>query len=134
MAHALRFNLSRRLLLVEFSEAVTDTGFRAAYDDAASLIKSNGPCSVIVDFSPVKQFDLSPQFARQLGLIRPALPVGMRCIVVSPQPEIYGTARIVSAWGESSGSSGELILLKSFAEAFVMFGVDASDFANVERA
>lgn len=129
MTYALRFSNPRRVLLVVFSETVTDAGFKAAYNDVESFMRAQGPCSAIVDFSAVERFELSNEFARELGKMRPAIPVGVYRVVVSPQPEVYGTARIVTAWREGSG--GELILTKSSAEAFEKLAVDASNFEPV---
>jgi hypothetical protein len=129
MAHRLAFDAKHRLLLVDVMGDLTREEYLAGYDAVDRFMTAAAPCSAIVDFSAVEKFDLSPEFAREIGKMRPAIPVGMKRLVVAPQPAIYGTARLVATLREGTG--GELILTQSRAEACARLGIDSPDFTPV---
>jgi hypothetical protein len=129
MTYRLGFDARNRILLVTVAGELTRDSYLDAYDAIDRFMATAGPCSTILDFSEVERFDLSPQFAREIGEMRPAVPVGMKRIVVAPQPVIYGTARLVATRREGTG--GELTLTQTLAEAFARLGLDSPHFTPV---
>ncbi len=129
MTHVLSFDAANHLVRVAFDGVLTEVAYMAAYDDLAGFIASHGPCSSIVDFSTVGRFELSPEFARKIAAMRPAIPKGMQRVVVAPQPAIFGTARIVAVLREGTG--GELTVVKTMAEGLAVFGLRAPAFVPV---
>jgi hypothetical protein len=129
MAYRLAFDAHTRILLVSVSGELTREAYLDAYDAVDRFMVVEGACSAIVDFSAVERFDLSPEFAREIGAMRPAIPRGMKRLVVAPQPAIYGTARLVAARREGTG--GELTLTKSLDDAYAALGLGAPCFVPV---
>ena len=129
MTYHLAFDAKRRILLVSVTGELTREVYLAGYDAIDRFMAGAGPCSTIIDFSAVERFDLSSDFARDIGKMRPAVPIGMKRVVVAPQPAIFGTARLVATLREGTG--GELTLTQSLPEAYARLGIDAPDFAPV---
>ena len=129
MTYRLAFDAKHRLLLVSVTGDLTREDYLAGYDAIDRFMAAAGPCSAIVDFSAIERFDLSPEFAREIATMRPAIPAGMKRLVVAPQPAIYGTARQVATLRQGTG--GELILTQSVAEACAQLGIESPDFAPV---
>jgi hypothetical protein len=129
MAYRLAFDVNNRLLLVSATGNLTREDYLAGHELIERFMATAGPCSAIVDLSAVERFDLTTQFAREIGKMRPAIPVGMKRVVVAPQPAIYGTARLVATLREGTG--GELILTQSIAEACARLGIESPEFAPV---
>lgn len=129
MTYRLAFDANNRLLLVSVTGDLTREDYLAGYEAIDRFMAAAGPCSAIIDFSAVERFDLSPEFAREIGKMRPAIPVGMKRLVVAPQPAIYGTARLVATLREGTG--GELMLTQSVAEACARLGIESPDFVPV---
>jgi hypothetical protein len=129
MTTRLAFDPHHRLLLVSISGDLTREEYLAGYEAVDRFMATAGPCPAIVDFSAVGRFDLSPQFAREIGKMRPAIPLGMKRLVVAPQPAIFGTARLVAALREGTG--GELIVIQSLTEALALLGIESPHFEAV---
>jgi len=129
MTYRLAFDAKNRILLVSVTGELTREDYLAGYEAIDRFIAAAGPCSAIIDFSAVERFALSPDFARDIGKMRPAVPVGMKRVVVAPQPAVYGTARLVATLREGTG--GELTLTQSLPEALARLGIDLPDFAPV---
>ena len=129
MPHLLRYDAGQNVLLVTFKGRVTETAYLDAYDNVEEFIAAHGPCACIVDFSGIDAFELTTDFARKVGVMRPAIPAGFRRVVVAPQPSVYGTARIVAALREGTGA--EVVVTASFAEATALFGTSQFIFQAV---
>ena len=127
--HLLRYDAGQDVLLVSFTGRATENAYLDAYQDVEDFIAGHGACSCIVDFSAIDEFDITSDFARKVGVMRPAIPVGFRRVVVAPQPSVYGTARIVAALREGTGA--EIVVAKSLAEAMGVFGTDEFAFKDV---
>jgi hypothetical protein len=127
---SLRFDAKDSVLLITMGTRLTKTIYMAAYDMVKRFVAARERCSVILDMCAVTDFDLSTDFLREIGDMKPAVPVGMSRVAVAVQPAIYGSARLVQAL--RSGTPAPIAVVHVIDEAYKFFGAAAADFVAVD--
>jgi hypothetical protein len=130
MNFTLQLDDQRRVLLVTFGETLTDEIFLAGHAVVKEFSEKHGPHHAIADFSSGKNFRVSVDLPRLISYMSPAVPPGMRRIAVAPQPEIYGSARVVQALRDQSPAPLEIVL--TIEGAFALLGLGSPSFVAVE--
>ena len=119
-AVSFEFDDKHRVLLVVVGKRLNRDIYLSLYAAIDRIVATRGPLSSILDLSSVLDFDVFGDFAREMAAMRPAIPPGMVCVVVAPQPVIYGTARIVETL--RSTTAVPIKVVRSLDEAFASFG------------
>ncbi|HEV8015158.1 MAG TPA: hypothetical protein VGP48_06475 [Stellaceae bacterium] len=127
---SLRFDAKDHVLLIAIGTRLNKSIYMAAYDALKRFVATRERCSVILDMCAVTDFDLSTEFLREIGSMKPAVPVGMSRVAVAAQPAIYGSARIVQAL--RTGTLAPITVVRTIDEAYEFYGAAAADFVAVD--
>jgi hypothetical protein len=129
MAYQLLFDEARRLLLVRFTGPLGRADLEALNADTSAFVVQHGGCDGIIDFSAVTNVDLSVDYLRALGQ-RSRVMAGFRRVVVAPQPEMFGLARLYGLHQDNRGADQPLVF-RTLAEAYASLEVDSPSFEPV---
>lgn len=129
MGFILHANKNSRVLIVAFSEVVTDGIFLAGFAAVKDFLNQHGPHHGIADFSQVERFEMSNEMLSQIASMAPAFPAEMRRIVVASTPAPYVAARIVQAL--RSESSAPIEIAETTADAVQLLAADRAQFIAV---
>ncbi len=129
MSYQLLFDEARRLLLVRFAGPLGRADFEALTTDMRAFAQRHGGCDGIVDFSAVTSIDLPLDFMRTYSQ-QSRVMSGFRRVLVAPQPQMFGFARLYGLHQDNQGADQPLVV-KTLAEAYVGLDVDAPSFEAV---
>ena len=132
MSHQLLFDEARRLLLVRFAGSLGPADFEALTADTRAFAQRHGGCDGIVDFSAVTSIDLPLDFMRTYSQ-QSRVMSGFRRVVVAPQAQIFGFARLYGLYQDNQGADQPLVV-KTLAEAYAGLDLDAPSFRPVTSA
>jgi hypothetical protein len=117
---------SRRILLIRFAGVVTDDVLLSGFQSAREWIAIHGDTSSITDFSETESFEVTAAAVRQLAEGPPLVPDGYMRIVVAPQDEAFGMARMFEMLG--SESRDRVYVVRTRIEAAQIVGVEQLEF------
>lgn len=126
MDHELQFDSQRRIFLLAFHNDLTEASYLAGYSAALAFLKANPVEGAILDFSDIRDLDLSSSFIRMLADL-PELTNKPR-VVIAPQKVVFGMVRMFQLLRRSNAGSYPA-LVKSMAEAVKLLGFDSLEFA-----
>ncbi len=127
----LSFDELHQVLYIRFEGVVTDDVFLSRYQQVREWMASNGPFSHISDFRDVTSFEVTPHGIDQLALRSPLVPDGFFRIVLAPQDEIFGMARMFGMLG--SATRNKVYVVRTVAEAYHLLGVKSLDLHPVSE-
>ena len=126
MAFALLFDRTNRVLLVKFGRALTRQALEAMVQAARAFAGVHGSCDGIVDFSAVEKFDIGLAYLRAYGG-SPRVMTGARRILVAPDDEMFGIARLYGLH-QSTSQGEEPMVVRSLQAAYDLLGLQDPDF------
>jgi hypothetical protein len=126
----LRFDRKRRILLLTFEKAASQTSVLATYSVVKRFIDIEGPCSVIADLSTIEKVDITGNFVRSIAWMPLLVPSGKQSVIVAPRAEVYGLGRMFQLYREAKSSNVKVV--HSFKEAETLLGLESSDFEPVD--
>ena len=128
MPYHFEFDPTNQILRGPLEGRVTDEDLREYYRTAERLVARMYPRGAITDTSDATSFDVSPDTIRELAKLPPAMsdPARPR-VIVAPNPQIYGMARMFEMQGE--GTRPSLHVVRTQAEAWAILGVHDPQFA-----
>jgi hypothetical protein len=119
------FEHRHRIALVRFSGDLTMDDLARLKVAARYLIEHEGPARRILDFTAVGSVQVKTSVIASMGTENPE--IGDRIYVV-PRPEIFGLARVYSAYQRHGSGTSEPMLVATLGEAYTAFGLVAPDF------
>jgi hypothetical protein len=123
--YELRYDPSKRVLLVLMGRTVTKASSAAAQTAVQRLIADEGPCSIIADLSAIETEEVPGDFVQSLARAPSAISSGQWLILVAPQTVIYGLSRMFHLWrGEAENHK----IVRTLEEGYALLGVEAEDF------
>jgi hypothetical protein len=125
----LSFDELHQVLYVRFEGVITDDVFLSRYQQVREWVASNGPFSSISDFGGVTSFEVTSHGIDQLALHSPLVPDSFLRIVLAPQDEIFGMARMFGMIG--SVTRNKVYVVRTSAEAYRLLGVESLDLRPV---
>lgn len=93
------------------------------HDAAAKYLAAHPPCRVILDLSPVAEFDVSSEAIRRLAAVPPPLRSPGTWILVIQKDVIYGLARMFQILTETKWNYCELQVVRTMDEAYRLLQV-----------
>jgi hypothetical protein len=123
---SLGLDKSRRILLIRFTGVVTDDVLLSGFQSVREWIAIHGDTSSITDFSEIESFEVTAAAVRQLAEGPPLVPDGYMRIVVAPQDEAFGMARMFEMLG--SESRDRVYVVRTHIEAAQIVGVEQLEF------
>lgn len=126
------FERSFRILFVKFSGVLDSPDIDALYGAADRFFTAEGSVDALVDFTAVTSVSLPIGSVIERGKQRPPND-GHRRVIVAPQLELYGLARVYGAYQELRGWTRPHIV-KTRAEAFALLGLANPRFEPVTIA
>jgi hypothetical protein len=131
ISYHFQYDFTYKVLLLRFLAAVTDRAIWQAFIDTAKMIASTGAIAVIIDFTSVKEHDVSAAAARALGESPPSGKLLETIfIIVAPRPDIFGLARLFEAHAAENMPS--LAVVRNMEEALAMLRVSEPHFQAVK--
>jgi hypothetical protein len=126
MPYALYPARQRGLVLAAVGKTLSQSIYMDLYNAITRYQHTEGPASMILDLTGVEHLTMSSKFARSIGGMEPAVPVGMARYVVAPQPVLFGLGRMVQTLRSLTHAPIEVV--RSLGEAYAAFGVASHDF------
>jgi hypothetical protein len=118
----LSFDELNRILHIGFNGIVTDDVLLGCYDQVREWVAFHGYCSSISDFTGVTSFEVTALAVSQLAAGKPLVPDDFLGIVVAPQDEVYGMARMFQALG--SPTRNRLHIVRTLEDAYRLAGIN----------
>ncbi len=132
MPYALYPARQRGLVLAAVGKTLSQSIYMDLYNAITQYERTEGPASIILDLTGVEHLTMSSKFARSIGGMEPAVPVGMARYVVAPQPVLFGLSRMVQTLRSLTNAPIEVV--RSLGEAYAAFGVAGHDFSHAVDA
>jgi hypothetical protein len=132
MFFALLFDSKHRVLLVRFGRTLTRPALEALVQATREFVAAHGQCSGIVDFSAVEQVDVDIGYLRAYGA-SPRVMTGAKRIIVAPNDEVFGVARLYGLH-QSSSHGEEPLVVRDLQAACDLLGLEDPDFQPLESA
>ena len=126
MAFALFFDRKHKVLLVRFGRALTRKALEAMVEAAREFVGVHGNCDGIVDFSAVEKVDIDVAYLRAYGA-SPRVMTGARRILVAPDDEMFGIARLYGLH-QSTSQGEEPMVVRSLQAAYDLLDLNDPDF------
>jgi hypothetical protein len=123
------FDSRQRVLLVRFGKALTQPAMEALNGAVAGFVQRHGPCPGILDLSAVEDVALPSAYVAALAKRRGVL-VDQRRVIVAPQDELFGLARMFGAYNDTSGD--RVVAVRSLRDAYEALGIGELDLHPVE--
>lgn len=123
------FDRRQRVLLARFGRRVTREALADLNAAVRGFVAAEGPCRGIVDFSAVEEVLIESHDVAELGRQRAIMP-GQQHAIVAPRDEAFGLSRMFGL--HRSGAGNEPIVVRSFAAACALFGLDDPQFAPID--
>jgi len=128
MNYKMEFDPERRVFRFTSGKILTEEIFLDAYEAIHRFALAEGPFFGIADFTPVEQFLVSTDFVRSVARKPPAIPAGRLRVIVAPQAEIYGMARMVELMRD--GMNGEFHVVHTIDAAYALLGFSSLNFSR----
>lgn len=132
MAYSFAFDRKSKVLLARFEGRVTDDGMVDFYGVAKRLI-ARAPefRGTIVDFSPVAEFEVSPETIRQVAWAPPIDSETSRpTVIVAPSPPAFDVMWILATQGQETRPN--LHLVKNMEHAHAILGMADATFERLD--
>jgi hypothetical protein len=130
MPFALFFDRNHKVLLVKFGRVLTRPAVEAMVKAAREFAGVHGNCDGIVDFSAVEKLDVDVAYLRAYGG-SPRVMAGARRILVAPDDEMFGIARLYGLH-QSTSQGEEPMVVRSLPAAYDLLGLKDPDFQPFE--
>ena len=124
------FDRNHKVLLVRFGRALTCQVLEAMVQAAREFAALHGNCDGIVDFSAVEKLDLDVAYLRAYGG-SPRVMAGARRILVAPDDEMFGVARLYGLH-QSNSQGEEPMVVRNLQEAYDLLGLKDPEFQPFE--
>ena len=124
------FDRNRKVLLVRFGRALTRQALESMVQVAREFAAVHGNCDGIVDFSAVEKLDLDVAYLRAYGG-SPRVMAGARRILVAPDDEMFGVARLYGLH-QSNSQGEEPMVVRNLREAYDLLGLKDPEFQPFE--
>jgi len=129
---ALFFEHRHRVLLVRFSDRLTQDDLAGLYRDARAFVARHGVTRGLVDFTEVTLVDVdTAEFIRRGQ--QAAVMTGQDRVYVMPRPDLFGLGRMFSTYQKISGNR-EPLLVRSLAEAYTALDLAGPDFQPLSES
>jgi hypothetical protein len=122
----LSFDEADRILLVRFEGTVSDDVLLDRFRLVRQWVAAHGYCSSISDFTSVTSFEVTALAVNQLAADAPLVPDEFLRIVVAPQDEVYGMARMFEVLGSSTRNKVHIV--RTLEEAYLIAGIGEPGF------
>jgi hypothetical protein len=126
MPFEMLFDSNRKVLLVKFGRALTRQALEAMVQAAREFAAVHGNCDGIVDFSAVEKLDIDVAYLRAYGG-SPRVMTGARRILVAPNDEMFGVARLYGLH-QSTSQGDEPMVVRDLQEAYDLLDLKDPDF------
>jgi predicted phosphodiesterase len=130
MSFALFFDSKYRVLLVKFGRALTRQALEAMVQAAREFAAVHGNCDGIVDFSAVEKLDVDVSYLRAYGG-SPRVMAGARRVLVAPDDEMFGIARLYGLH-QSTSQGEEPMIVRSLQAAYDLLDLKDPDFQPLQ--
>ena len=131
MGYAFAFDALNKILLHRFEGRLTDELYAEAYSAAQKQWAATDARMGIVDFTPVTDFAVSPQFLRRQVNREPVGDAAKHPrVVVAPTTVQFGLVRMYQIIGERTRPL--LHVVRTMDEAFAILGVQSPHFDPLE--
>ena len=117
---------NHKVLLVRFGRALTRQALEAMVKAARDFAGVHGNCDGIVDFSAVENLDIDVAYLRAYGG-SPRVMTGARRILVAPDDEMFGIARLYGLH-QSTSQGEEPMVVRSLQAAYDLLDLKDPDF------
>jgi hypothetical protein len=124
------FDRNHKVLLVRFGRALTRQALESMVQAAREFVAVHGNCDGIVDFSAVEKLDLDVAYLRAYGG-SPRVMAGARRILVAPDDEVFGVARLYGLH-QSNSQGEEPMVVRDLQAAYDLLGLEDLDFQPFE--
>lgn len=130
MSFRLEFDSTNRILLVSFTDSLTDADLRNAQHEVAQIIEAYGPCSGITDLSSVTEFTVSANQVRELAFFRALQPKECTEVVLAPRDVMFGMSRMYQILTELSS----VHVVRNIEDAYKLLAAAAPEFTPVGKS
>lgn len=130
MPFALFFDRKHKVLLTRFGRALNRQALEALVRAAREFVAVHGNCDGIVDFSAVEKVDIDVAYLRAYGS-SPRVMAGARRVLVAPNDEVFGVARLYGLH-QSSSYGEEPMVVRDLPAAYDLLGLKDPDFQPFE--
>ena len=118
------FDAMNNILRATIEGRITGEILLSLHHEAVNYLAAHPPCRVILDLSPVTEFDVSRDAIRRLAATPPPLKSpGAAGILVIQKDVIYGLARMFQILTETNGNYCELQVVRAMDEAYRLLQV-----------
>ena len=117
------FDAANNILRATIEGRITGEVLLNFHDTATKYLASHPPCRVILDLSPVAEFDVSSDAIRRLAATPPPLRLPGMWILVIQRDVIYGLARMFQILTETKWNYCELQVVRTMDEAYRLLQV-----------
>lgn len=126
------FDAVNNILRATIGGRITGEILLSFHHEAANYLAAHPPCRVILDLSPVTEFDVSSDAIRRLAAAPPPLrSPGAVWILVIQKDVIYGLARMFQILTETKGNYCDLQVVRTMDEAYRLLQVKCPAFRPV---
>lgn len=115
-----------QVLLIRFEGVITDDVLLDHYKTVRNWIAAHGYYSQISDFSGITSLQVTARAINHLAASAPLVPDNYLRIVVAPQDNVFGMARMFEMLGSPTRSN--VHIFRTIAEAYCLAGIEAPDF------
>ena len=125
------FDAANNILRAMIEGRITGEILLSFNHEAAKYLAAHPPCRVILDLSPVTEFEVSSDAIRRLAAAPPPLRSPGMWILVIQKDVIYGLARMFQILTETKGNYCELHVVRTMDEAYELLQVKCPAFRPV---
>jgi hypothetical protein len=129
MVFELLFDSRQRILLARFGPVLSEAAMEALNAAVMRFVAREGPCPGILDLSAVADVALSSAYVARLAQRRGVL-VDERRVIVAPNDELFGLARMFGAYNDASGD--HIVAVRNLGQAYAALGISELDLHPVE--
>jgi hypothetical protein len=126
----LGYDEEKQVLLAQFTGVITDSILLGRYQQMREWHDNHGLCGSISDFSGVTDFKVTGKAIRRLASNTPLVPANFLRVLVAPQDDIFGLARMFEMAGSAMGN--RLDIVRNTDEAYKMAGITKPNFRSIE--
>ena len=127
MPYSCEVDEQRRIILVKFTERLTDEAMREYYEQGRGLYAAlPAPAAMIYDLSAVTALEMSSDTVHAIAKSAPHFADPVARFIVAPRDHVFGMARMFQSLGEPSRQN--LQVVRSLKEVYRQLGVSEPAF------
>jgi hypothetical protein len=132
MGASLSLDKSQAIARIRFEGDLTDELLFQGYARVRQWFARDRYYSNLTDFSAVSSFQVSTNAVARLAADAPLVPDGFLRIVVAPQDQAFGMARMFESLGSATRDTVHVV--RTCAEAYRLFGVASLNFDPIDES